>query len=203
MIDAEYEERIIEEIEGSSIKNQELKDDLIDHFCCLVEIEMDRGASFEKALEKAYQQTAPNGLGEIQNETIFLLNYSKIMFMKRLMYVVGYLFTVTWIAGIAFKLLHLAGAGVLLGIGALGLAFIFIPMFLINRYKNFAREVLSERLKWIFGGISFLLLVTSITMKLLHLMGAGLMLGLSFLIFGIGFLPFLFFTMYKKSVDEL
>ncbi|MEQ8905902.1 hypothetical protein [Ekhidna sp.] len=203
MIAEEYEDRIIEEVEKSTIKNQTLKDDLIDHFCCLVEIEMDRGSSFEKALEKAYLQTAPNGLEEIQRETIFLLNYSKIMFMKRLMYVVGYLFTVTWIAGIAFKLLHLAGAGVLLGIGALGLAFIFIPMFLINRYKNFAREVLSERLKWIFGGISFLLLVTSITMKLLHLMGAGLMLGLSFLIFGIGFLPFLFFTMYKKSVDEL
>ncbi|SNT04938.1 hypothetical protein SAMN05421640_2162 [Ekhidna lutea] len=203
MIAEEYEDRIIEEVENSAIKNQTLKDDLIDHFCCLVEIEMDRGLSFEKALEKAYLQTAPNGLEEIQRETIFLLNYSKIMFMKRLMYVVGYLFTVTWMAGIAFKLLHLAGAGVLLSIGALGLAFIFIPMFLINRYKNFAREVLSERLKWIFGGISFLLLVTSITMKLLHLMGAGLMLGLSFLIFGIGFLPFLFFTMYKKSVDEL
>ncbi|WP_425390507.1 hypothetical protein [Ekhidna sp.] len=203
MIAEEYEDRIIEEVENSAIKNQTLKDDLIDHFCCLVEIEMDRGLSFEKALEKAYQQTAPNGLEEIQQETIFLFNYSKIIFMKRLMYVVGYLFTVTWMAGIAFKLLHLAGAGVLLGIGALGLAFIFIPMFLINRYKNFAREVLSERLKWIFGGISFLLLVTSITMKLLHLMGAGLMLGLSFLIFGIGFLPFLFFRMYKKSVDEL
>ncbi|MEQ6167540.1 MULTISPECIES: hypothetical protein [unclassified Ekhidna] len=203
MIAEEHEDRIIGEVNQSAIKDQALKDDLIDHFCCLVEIEMDNGHSFEVAMEKAYQQTAPNGLEEIQKETIFLLNYSKIMFMKRLMYVVGYLFTVTWMAGIAFKLLHLAGASVLLGIGALGLAFIFIPMFLINRYKNFAREVLSERLKWIFGGISFLLLVTSITMKLLHLMGAGLMLGLSFLVFGLGFLPFLFFRMYKKSVDEL
>ncbi|MEP0986617.1 hypothetical protein [Ekhidna sp.] len=203
MISEEYENRIIQEVDQSSIKSQALKDDLIDHFCCLVEIEMKKGASFEASLKKAYVQTAPNGLDEIQQETIFLLNYSKIMIMKRLMYVVGYLFTVTWIAGIAFKLLHLAGASVLLGIGALGLAFIFIPMFLINRYKNFAREVLSERLKWIFGGISFLLLVTSITMKLLHLMGAGIMLGLSFLVFGLGFLPFLFFRMYKKSVDEL
>ncbi|WP_370089350.1 hypothetical protein [Ekhidna sp.] len=203
MIAEEYEDRIIAEVESSSIKNQALKDDLIDHFCCLVEIDMGRGSSFEQALENAYLQTAPHGLDEIQQETIFLFNYSKIIFMKRLMYVVGYLFTVTWIAGIAFKLLHLPGAGVLLGVGALGLAFIFIPLFLINRYKNFAREVLSERLKWIFGGVSFLLLVTSITMKFLHLMGAGLMLGLSFLVFGIGFLPFLFFRMYKKSVDEL
>ncbi len=203
MIAVEYEERIIEEIEGSSIKNQELKDDLIDHFCCLVEIEMDRGSSFEKALEKAYQQTAPNGLGEIQNETIFLLNYSKIMLMKRLTYVVGYLVTVTWIAGILLKALHLPGAGVLMGSGAIGVTCIFIPLLLINRYKHLAREVISERMKWILGGFSIALLVASITMKMLHLQGASLMLFISFLLFGIGFLPFLFFRMYKKSVDEL
>lgn len=203
MIAVEYEERIIEEIEGSSIKNQELKDDLIDHFCCLVEIEMDRGSSFEKALEKAYHQTAPNGLGEIQNETIFLLNYSKIMLMKRLTYVVGYLVTVTWIAGILLKALHLPGAGVLMGSGAIGVTCIFIPLLLINRYKHLAREVISERMKWILGGFSIALLVASITMKMLHLQGASLMLFISFLLFGIGFLPFLFFRMYKKSVDEL
>lgn len=203
MLTEAQEDQIIEAVHASRIKNRLLKEDLIDHLCCLTDMHINKGEDFEEALKKAFNQTAPNGLDEIQKETIFLLNYSKIMFMKRLMYVVGYLFTVTWVAGIAFKLLHMPGAGVLLGVGALGLAFIFIPMFLINRYKNFAREVLSERLKWIFGGVSFLLLVTSITMKFLHLMGAGLMLGLSFLVFGIGFLPFLFFRMYKKSVQEL
>jgi hypothetical protein len=40
-------------------------------------------------------------------------------------------------------------------------------------------------------------------MKLQHLMGAAFMLGLSFLVFGFGFLPFLFFRMYKKSVEEV
>jgi hypothetical protein len=203
MITEEYEDRIIKEVNQSSINNEALKDDLIDHFCCLVEIEMDKGSSFEEALENAYQQTAPNGLDEIQQETIFLFNYSKIMFMKRLMYVAGYLFTVTWMAGIAFKLLHLAGAGVLMGLGAIGVAFIFIPLFLINRYKLIAREVLSERLKWFVGMISTALIVTAVTLKMLHLPGAGMMLGISFLIFTLGFLPFLFFRMYKKSVDEL
>ncbi|WP_424963446.1 hypothetical protein [Ekhidna sp.] len=203
MIDEEYEDRIIAEVESSSIKNQALKDDLIDHFCCLVEIEMERGLQFEKALEKAYLQTAPHGLDEIQQETIFLFNYSKIMFMKRLMYVVGYLFTVTWIAGIAFKLLHLSGAGVLMGLGAIGVSCVFIPLFLINRYKLIAREVLSEKLKWIVGTISIALIVAAVTFKMLHLPGAGVMLGVSFLLFGIGFLPFLFFRMYKKSVNEL
>lgn len=203
MIAEEYEELIIEEVNKSSLKNQSLKDDLIDHFCCLVEIEMERGLTFEKALEKAYLQTAPNGLEEIQKETIFLLNYSKIMIMKRLTYVSGYLFSLTWATGALFKILHLPGAGVLLAVGGLGIAFIFLPMFLINKYKHLTREVLSERLKWIFGILSIILLLTAITMKMLHLMGAALMLGISFLIFGFGFLPFLFFRMYKKSMDEL
>ncbi len=203
MIAEEYEERIIEEVNNSSIKSQILKDDLIDHFCCLVEIEMTKGLSFEKALEKAYVQTAPNGLEEIQKETIFLLNYSKIIIMKRVTYLSGYLFSLTWAAGALFKVLHLQGAGMLLGIGGLGIAFIFLPLLLVNRYRNFAREVMSEKMKYIFGIASIILLLTSITMKMLHLMGAGLMLAVSFLVFGFGFLPFLFFRMYKKSLDEL
>lgn len=203
MIAAEYEERIIEEVNQSSLKNQSLKDDLIDHFCCLVEMEMAKGNSFEDSLNRAYAQTAPNGLDEIQRETIFLLNYSKIMIMKKVTYLSGYLFSLTWAAGALFKILHLPGAGMLLGIGGLGIAFIFLPLLLVNRYRNFAREVLSEKMKYIFGVASIILLLTSITMKMLHLMGASLMLGVSFLVFGFGFLPFLFFRMYKKSMDEL
>lgn len=203
MLAEEYEDRIIAEVNTSAIQNQSMKDDLVDHYCCLVEIEMDRGLSFEKALQKAHLQTAPNGLEEIQQETIFLLNYSKIMIMKRLTYASGYLFSLSWVAGGLFKLLHLPGAGVMIGIGAIGLVAIFIPLLLMNRYKHIAREVMSEKLKWIFGIASMFLLLTSMTMKVLHLMGASLMLGVSFLVFGFGFLPFLFFRMYKKSIDEL
>lgn len=203
MISAEYEERIIQEINGSTIRNQALKDDLIDHFCCLVEIEMGQGCSFEMALEKAYNQTAPNGLGEIQQETIFLFNYSKIMFMKRLTYAAGYLFALAWIVGIFFKLMHLPGAMVLMFGGGSGLAFIFLPMLLVNKYKRIAREVMTERLKWILGFASLFLFMVASWMKFAHLQGAAVMLTISFLLFGFGFLPFLFFRMYKKSVEEL
>lgn len=203
MLDTKYEDQIIEEVNQSAIKDQAMKDDLIDHFCCLVEIEMDKGLSFEKALQKAYLQTAPNGLNEIQKETIFLLNYSKIMFMKRLMYVVGYLFALAWIVGILFKTMHYPGAGVLMGGGALGLAAIFLPLLLINKYKVITREVMSEKLKWIFGLASVFLLMTSLTLKMLHMPGANIMIFVSFMLLGFGFLPFLFFRMYKKSIDEL
>lgn len=203
MISESQEQLIIDEVESSKIKNQSLKEDLVDHLCCLTEIQMDKGVDFGDAFKVALIQTAPNGLNEIEKETIFLLNYSKIIFMKRLTYLSGYLFSVTWIAGALFKILHLPGASMMLSIGGIGLAFIFFPLLIVNRYKSITREVLSERLKWIFGGISLLLLILSISMKFLHLMGAGELLAISFLFFGFGFLPFFFFRMYKKSVEEI
>ena len=203
MISAQQEQIIIDTVENSKIRNRSLKDDLIDHLCCLVEVHSKKGAEFDDALTASLRQTAPGGLDEIERETIFLFNYSKIMFMKRLMYVSGYLFTLSWVAGLVLKALHIMGAGLLMGIGALGVAFIFIPLFLINRYKSIAGEVLSERMKWILGCVSVSLLIAAITMKLLHLMGAALLLVIAAFLFGFGFLPFLFFRMYKKSVDEL
>ena len=203
MIAEEYEERIIEEVNKSTLKDQTLKDDLIDHFCCLVELEMKKGALFEKALEKAYQQTAPNGLDEIQQETIFLFNYSKIMFMKRLTYFSGYLFALMSITGVFFKMMHLPLATILSFIGGTGLVFVFLPLLIINKFKTKAHQVLTERMKWILGTLSGVLFMLASFMKIYHLQGAALMLGVSFLVFGFGFLPFLFFRMYKKSVDEL
>lgn len=202
MITENQEQQIIDAVETAKLKNQSLKDDLVDHLCCLTEIQMKKGLAFEDALKMALLQTAPNGLKEIERETIFLLNYSKIIFMKRMTYISGYLFALTWIAGIGFKLLHFQGASMLLSIGGLGLVFLFLPLLLINKYKSLAHEVLTERLKWVLGGLSLLLLILSISMKLLHLMGAAVMLGASFLFFGFGFLPFFFFRMYKSSVAE-
>lgn len=203
MISEEQEQVIIDQVEASKIKNQSLKEDLIDHLCCLTEIQMDKGTDFLDSLKVAMIQTAPNGLDEIEKETIFLLNYSKIIFMKRLTYISGYVFSTAWIVGVMFKMLSLPGASTLLSVGGIGLAFIFFPMLIINKYKALTREVLSEKLKWILGGVSLLMLILSISMKLLHLQGAALMLGASFLAFGFGFLPFFFFRMYKKSVAEL
>ncbi len=203
MIDEAHEAVIIEEVNRSAIRNQALKDDLIDHLCCLTEIHVSKGIRFEKSLQMALDQTAPNGLNEIQKETIFLLNYNKIIFMKRLTFIFGYLFTLTWVAGLLMKTLHLAGGALIMAMGALGVVGIFLPLLLVNRYKSIAREVLSERMKWFFGALSLVLLVASITMKMLHWQGAGLMLAVSVLIFGIGFLPFFFFRMYKKSITDL
>ncbi|MEQ9232379.1 MAG: hypothetical protein RIF46_16985 [Cyclobacteriaceae bacterium] len=203
MIEDKYVDKVIYVIEGSTIKKKELKDDLVDHFCCLIEMDMNRGLNFEEAFSRAQEQTAPNGLDEIQQETIFLLNYNRILFMKRFTYISGFLASFSLAVGFLFKILHLPGADQLTMIGIIGLAFIFLPLILADRFKHLGNQATIEKIKWIFGGLSALVFAIGGLFKILHWPGAGLLLGLSFLLFCVGFLPLLFFRMYKKSVEEL
>jgi len=203
MISDEYVDRILYVIEGSTIRKKELKDDLTDHFCCMVEMDMKRGMSFDDAFVRAQEQTCPNGLDEIQRETIFLLNYNRIMFMKRLMFLIGCLSSIALAAGVFFKLMYLPGASTLLLLGMVGLVLLFLPMVLVDKFKHLGSQGTIEKFKWIFGLLSALSLVTGSVFKIFHLQGAGVLLGLAFLLFCLGFLPLLFFRMYKNSIEEL
>ncbi len=202
MITDEQFSYISQQIKQSGISPKEVQDDLIDHFCCLVEIEMQRGSSFEHAYQNAYQQTTPNGFEEIQNETFFLLNHKKIILMKQFTYISGYLFALSTTVGAFFKVMHFPGANIMLFSGLLGLSFIFLPLLLINKFKDKVFNVLSEKLKWIFGTASIMLILIGSGFKILHLQGAAVIFGLGMISFGILFLPFLFFRMYKSSQED-
>lgn len=203
MITSEQIDWIDEQISSSKIDNEMLRDDLLDHFCCLIEIEMNQGLGFEKAYQKAFLQTAPNGLDEIQRETIFLLNSKRIIAMKQVTYITGFLFSLAFTVGIVFKFLHFMGAGLLLFCGAVGLIFIFIPLLFINHYKAFINQAASEKARYVIAFLSTSLFILGALLKVLHLPGAAVILAVGGLLFGFGFLPFLFFRMYKKSLDHI
>lgn len=203
MIQDEYVDRVIYVIEGSTIKKKELKDDLIDHFCCLIEMDMNRGLGFDEAFERAQQQTAPNGLDEIQKETVFLLNYNRILFMKRFTYISGFMASFSLAVGFLFKILHQPGANAMALFGLGGLAFVFLPLILADRFKHLGSQATIEKVKWVFGILSAVTFAFGGAFKILHYPGAGLLLAFSFLFFCVGFLPLLFFRMYKKSIEEL
>jgi hypothetical protein len=64
-------EFISRKINGSNIELNEMREDLIDHFCCAIEEDMKKGSSFDKAYDKSYQNICPDGFDEIQRETFF------------------------------------------------------------------------------------------------------------------------------------
>jgi hypothetical protein len=187
-------------IDEGRITIDTLRDDILDHLCCSVEIGMSRGKPFEQAFGEALLELAPNGLNALQQETIFLLNSTNINRMKKLMYAVGLLSAMVFVTGWLFSILHLPGATILQFCGFLSFAFIFLPLLTFDYFKLNVRRALSDKLKVILGLASGVVVALSAIFKVLHLEGTNLLLLLGTAIFVFGFLPTLFFTLYKKSV---
>lgn len=192
---------IQDNIEEAGITLDSLKEDLLDHICCVIEHEMKQGEGFEEAYARAIYQLSPKGLDKIQGETLFLLNFNKIIRMKKVMYAIGLLSSICVAIGWFMLLLHLPGARPLFNYGFLALVLIFVPMLAFDRYKVSISQALSERLKIILGFASAFLTGLGVIFKMLHLMGANVIFGVGVIVFAFGFLPFLFFRMYKRSIE--
>ena len=197
----EQVEVIRKQVDQSSISIDSLRDDVLDHLCCVIEIKMERGKVFDSARQEALYELAPDGLDEIQRETVFLLNSDKIILMKKVMYLVGLLSAMAFVTGWFFGIMRFPGAFELSVYGFSAFAFIYVPMMAIDYFKTNIRGALSERLKVMLGVASALLIGVAGIFKTMHLAGTRtiLIMGAAVCIFG--FLPFFFFSMYKKSMS--
>lgn len=199
---SEQQEEIVRNyVDTQELKLKTLRDDIIDHLCCVIESELGKEKSFEQLLNTAVRDLAPNGLIEIEYKTVFLLNSKRILVMKKLTYLIGFIGSVALTGGVTFKLLHMPGANQLFMVGYLTLFLIFIPLLAFDRFKVDIAKVLSERLKIILGVISSVILGLAGLFKIMHLPGADLLLIFGVIVFAAGFLPFFFFTMYRRSIS--
>ncbi len=64
-------DKITRTIGASPISRAHMRDDLVDHLCCAVELRMTGGTDFEKALPDALYELAPNGLREIDAKLFY------------------------------------------------------------------------------------------------------------------------------------
>jgi len=191
------------EIEKSNISILELKDDLLDHFCCFIESELKNGSSFESAYIKAFNHICPNGFDEIQKETIYLLNSKKIITMKKIMYFIGLLASMSMTLGWLFKYLNWKGGGDMFTYGMIGFLLLFLPMLGINRYKMMLGKALSEKLKIILGFSGAIVAGLGIVLRTSGMQYGSLIVIIGTLIIAFGFLPFLFFRLYRKSIERI
>lgn len=194
-------EYIAQAINRSKIESADLKEDLMDHFCCAIEEEMKKGLNFEDSYQKAFLNICPDGLDEIQKETIFLLTSKKIKAMKKLLYVSGYLSAIGLTTTFVMKSTHIGGAMITLLLTTAILVFIFLPTLFITLYKRAFTKNLSDKLKYIFGFIGAALFITSIAFKIAHWPGATLILVTSIATINFVFFPLLFFKMYKTPIE--
>jgi hypothetical protein len=190
---------IFDQVNKSQIDSEELKEDLVDHFCCVIEDNLRHGGNFEESYEKAYRIICPNGLDEIYQESIFLLSPKRIKIMKKLLFVTAFIATFILMTGILFKVQHWPAGGWILLTAAVVLIFVLLPLVLLHFYKTEYSKFISYKMKYILGYLGLALLLTGGVLKFLHLPGAGWTLLISVVILNFGYLPILFYRSYKGS----
>ena len=169
-------DQISNDIRKQEITFPHLADELIDHICCDVEYEMKNGQSFHDAYLAVKEKIGHRRLKEIQEETLYAVD-TKYRKMKNRMKITGVIGTV--LLGIAslFKIMHWPGAGPLLTLGAVTLAFVFLPSALTVLWKETrSKKRVFLYVSAFFAGMFFLM---GILFKVQHWPAAGFILSLA------------------------
>jgi drug/metabolite transporter (DMT)-like permease len=169
-------DQISRDISREEISFSHLLEDLVDHVCCDVEFEMQRGLEFSEAYKKVKLKMGSGRLKEIQRETLYSVdtNYRN---MKNLVKISGVAGTIMFGFAALFKIEHWPGAGQMMSIGALFLAFIFLPSALSVLWKEtHNRKRLFLFISAFFAGMLFIL---GTLFKIQHWPMAGALLTLA------------------------
>jgi drug/metabolite transporter (DMT)-like permease len=176
-------DQITRDVSNQEITFSHLLEDLIDHVCCDVEYEMQKGSDFSEAYRKVKQKMGFRRLKEIQEETLYLVD-TKYRHMKNTMKISGIAGSVLLGFAALFKINHWPLAGTMLTLGAAILAFVFIPSALGVLWKEtHSRKRLFLFISAFLGGI---LIIIGTLFKVQHWPGAGILLCLA-VFFGIIF----------------
>jgi hypothetical protein len=178
-------DRISNDIRKEEINFSHLLDELIDHVCCDVENEMQKGMSFNEAYQNVKRSMGSRRLKEIQEETLYAVD-TKYRYMKNLMKISGVAGTVLFGFAALFKIQHWPFAGVMMTLGAMILVCAFLPSALVVLWK----ETKNTRRIFLFitAFITGVCFIAGTLFKIQHWPFAGMLLTLGA---GIGILFFI------------
>jgi hypothetical protein len=168
---------ISDTVRSQGIIFSHLPDDLIDHICCDIEYMMQQGISFTESFAAIRRKMGSyRRLREIQEETLYAVD-TKYRKMKTTMKISGIAGTILFGLASMFKIMHWPMAGIMLVLGALTLALVFMPSALGVLWK----ETRSAKRIFLFISAFFTALFTiiGILFKVQHWPGAGIIITLA------------------------
>lgn len=120
--------------------------------------------------------------------------------MKNKIYYLGLVITMLVIIGCLFKLMHWAGAGIVITLGIFFLCFVFIPSAFISSYRSENNR--SQQLLYIIIAVVFIISFISALFKIMHWPGAGILMIISLPLPFILILPvYLIFNRIEKEIN--
>lgn len=187
---------ILEDIEKKGIKTEDVRLNLLDHICCIIEQEMPEEKNFYRYYEDTLKNFFRNDLSEIEEETQHLLKFKNYYIMKTTLKISGITSAGLMLIGAFFKTMHFPGAAFLIVGGCLIFALAFLPMMIALKFKDDDKTVD----KWVMS-LGFLLgsaAAMGVLFKLMHWPLAHVLMVSSTTGFVFIFVPLFFLTRYKR-----
>ena len=117
------------------LKNNDLKEDLLDHIC--THIENSNEHDFEMAYKKAIHEFGGHlNLNHIEHQTNLQLYFNASKNRNKLLFILSYISAGCILLGIVFKFMHWPFASILLVVGFAFLIFLTLPIYFYSRYKD-------------------------------------------------------------------
>jgi drug/metabolite transporter (DMT)-like permease len=183
---------------ASGLRNASLQGELLDHFCCFIEQQIDKGANFETAYADAYKAITPNGGNDIETERLLLLTINKQIGMKRLIYITGFASTFLYPLALTGNMFHWSTFD-LIDFTRYFLLFVTILLIMVDAIKK--RKSLSVfRKVYTSVGIIGCSLIAVATMIQIYWYNHAYYYTISgFAILAFLFLPLYFLDLYEKD----
>lgn len=192
---------IEEKLKSKQITNQSIYEEAFDHLCSVSEEKFQPPADFNAFIQSEISHLAPQGFPLLELQINYVSQSKSLIIMKKFMYILGLLATITFVSGILFKLMHWPGANMLLLVGQMVLFLVCVPFFAITKLRG---KTSSSLEKWtaVLGLSASLLISISVLFKVMHLMGAHVVFVIGMVLLIFGFIPLLFITIYRKNAQE-
>jgi hypothetical protein len=117
--------------------------------------------------------------------------------MKKTLYLIGLISTIFTFLGSFFKIMHWPGASLIIIMGALSLAFIFVPLLIFIKFKEVS--FLFDKFIYSIGIILGTVLMVGFIFKLMHWPWATVLMLSSIVIFNFLYTPIYFISRFKKE----
>lgn len=178
----------------------ELRHDLLDHVCCMIEKELNNSKGFEVCLEEALQTFGKENFKVIQESTLYLLN-QKLNKMKKITSILGLMASSMVMAGVYFKVNHLMGASILLVLGVSIISLIVLPLF--GYMALIAKSDKQTIATTLVGYSSVMLMAMGGLSKLMLWPWANILFWTGLGVLLIGFLPLYTMRSYRLAENKL
>lgn len=187
---------ILDDITKKGIVTEDVRYNILDHVCCVIENEMPLGKDFYEFYRDTIARFYRKELREIEEETKQLITFKYYRAMRRTLKITGGITVALILLGSLFKFQHWPGAGILLllSLGFFGL--VFIPLNIIMKYRDETES--TNRFIITFGFILGSIITIGFIFKIFHWPGANMLVLGSIGLFGFLFIPIYFITRYRN-----